>query len=395
MFYKMRDCFDEVCQQRGVKWTTSSTPEDKTPIELKKGTFADIVSEYEEEEIGHRVLHRDARGFFSDPHSSDWVSLSTNEAQKASSTFDNFDTLLYVEKTGFWDLLHSDMEIDKKYDIGLIMGKGKGTGAYRSLVEKIQEVDEDTPLYTLTDFDIDGMTIVVNADEADELSAIESFGAERIGVDIESVEQYDLRPESSSYNKNQSTEIENRLEAGEVSEAEYDFLTADGGQRVEINALSPTQLEDFLETKFEELGVEKVAPESPSEVKTPTVDDVDDLREEAIDTAIGSYIREQAHDDLVEAVGEKADLDIDDELAEALESVVAEDIEETLHERICEQLDDHPTDHWTDINQDLVDEEREEITETSDEYTDAVKDAVGEFLKENTTIEITIDAPTP
>jgi hypothetical protein len=395
MFYQMRDRFDEVCQREGIKWTRNSTPDDKTEIKLKKGTFADIVSDYEEEVIGRRVLHRDARGFFTDPHSSDRVSLSTDGVEKSSPDLGNFGALLYVEKTGFWDLLHNDMEIDKKYDVGLIMGKGKGTGAYRDLVEKIQTLDDEIPLYTLSDLDIDGITIAVNADEADALSELDSFGAERIGVDLETVEEYGLRAESASYKKSKLTEIENRLKAGEVSQEEYEFLTEDGGQRVEINALGPTQLEDFLKTTFDKLGVEKVAPDSAEDVETPYVEDVDDLREEAIDSAIGSYIMEQAHDDLVDAVDEKAAIDVDDDLAEKLENAVDDDIGEVLHEKICEKLTDNPTNHWTDINQELVNEEREAIQESSNEYRDAVKDAVSEFLDENATINISIDAPTP
>jgi len=389
-FYVMRDRFNAECDRKGYKWKAGSEPGDKKPLELDDSYFNKLVNDYEAEELGERIIDRDDRGFFSEPHSNRQVPLGTQEVKQYEPDLDQFGTLLFIEKTGFHEQLHYDFEIDKKYDVGLIHTKGLGTNSYRKLVEKIRALDEDIPLYTLTDLDIAGMGIAANADESDTLSAVKQFGAERIGVKVEDIEEYGLSVESVSYKDKQITRAENQLSDGLITQKEHDFLTKGGGQRVEINAFAPVELRDYLETRLKELGVEKVRPE-PEDVDVPRTDDSDELEELATQEAVGEFVLSEAEDELVDQIEDEDSItddtgDIEKELEEL---PVGSDAQELIYGEICEALDELPPKGWRDVNQDILKDHEEEIEKITNEYREERRNQVLELLEEHCEIEIT------
>lgn len=419
-FYVMRDRFDAKCEREEWKWTANSSVGKKTPLELKDTYFNKLVAKYEETVLGERIINRDDRGLFAEPHSNRRIPLGTQPVAKYSPNLQQYGTLLFIEKTGFFELLHDDFEIDKRYDVGLIQSKGKGTGAYRDLVEKIKAKaaarDREIPLYTLTDLDIAGIGIAANANEADELSAVNEFGAERIGIDLDTVAEYDLRTESVSYRKRERTELANRHDAGEVSTDLYEFLTEDSGQRVEINALAPVELNDFLESTFEGLGIEKVHPDSPDDVDAPEVKNLDTARENAINRGIGTFVtnqtsgleadvREQIRaaggdgdgDDYAETVSNVLEDEVDttdDEnsnIAEQLAEIpTGEEASKEIYDELCGALSDHPPRRWGRINDDIVVDRQEEIDSVVNTFTTKVKTQAQRYMAENYEIEIDI-----
>jgi hypothetical protein len=284
--------------------------------------------------------------------------------------------------------------------VGLISAKGNANTAARDLIEKIQEANPDIRLLTLTDLDIYGLGIAANARKADTLSAVDEFGAERIGITYEDIEAYDLQSEPKNYKKTAIEQLKNLHEDGEVDQQTFEFLTEEDGQRVEINALPPKQ--------FDELGIEKVAPESPEDVEIADVDDLDTVRERAIDSAISAFLNEQlpttlelrnALEDRLSATatdnGDGAgDGSEDSERVEStrseLESVLADlplgdddDAAEAVFDHVTEQLADRPAKKWCDINREHNRKTRRTASDHIDDYEDELVAEGLDFLRSN------------
>jgi len=388
-FYEMRPRFEDEKKRRGYQWTWKSKPGNKKKLALKYGTFSEAVSEYEEEELGERIVHRDKRGFFSNPHKSGQVELSTQGVKRHSPDITKFGAVLFVEKTGYYEVLSSDFELDKRFDIGLIQAKGYSNKALRSLVEEIQ-TEGDIPMLTLTDLDIAGMGIAADAKKADDLSAVDMFDTKRIGVTLEDVSEHDLPIEPADYKDKVITEIENKHDAGEVSDEVYEFLTADGGQRIEINAFRPAELEDYLETKFEELGIEKVHP-AVEDVETPETNDIGQIRENVRNEAVGDYVLNECKEELLGET-ESTMIDGDDretDIGMTLEDVpTGDNAQEEMHEDICNELADHPPEHWTEINHSMKSDYQREIHEETNKHKEEKREAWADYLSENFEIRV-------
>jgi hypothetical protein len=389
-FYKVRPKFLAEKDRRGYQWTYSSKPGDKTKLTFNYDTFASNVREYEEDVLGERWIHKHQRGFFTNPHAGGKVELSTQGVAKHSPDITKFGTVLFVEKTGFYEQLSTDFELDKKYDIGLIQARGYSNDALRKLVEKIQR-EGDIPMLTLTDLDIAGIGIAADAREPDELSAVDMFDTERIGVTLGDIDEYELPVEPVDYASKVRTSLENKHEAGDVTDDVYEFLTANDGQRVEINAFGPTELKHYLETKFDQLGIEKVQPES-DDVDTPNVRDIDKIRTEVKKEAIGEWVMAESAGELIENIqDESIDEQRDTDIGEGLSDVpTGDDAGETMRDDIAEKLAEFPPKHWTDINREMRDDYQQEIDDKTDEYREERTEEWREHLAENFDVEIEI-----
>lgn len=384
LFYKMRPAFQRRAKQDGYKWTCSSTPRDRTELSLNYDTFTGYVDEYEQDVLGGRVVYRKERGFFVEPHSGRRIELSTRKVQQydpAPAVRKECSTLLYVEKTGFYEQLHKDFQITKRFDVGLICAEGFATGAARDLVEKLQTAAEDGSmrLLVLTDLDAKGLGIAEDASRADALSELDVFETERIGVELGDVERYGLPVESASYNQATETALRGRHERGEVPTDTFEFLMGSGGQRVEINAFSPSELRGYVEDKLKAAGVEKIVP-GTEDVETPDVEGWERVRRKAIREAIGRYVQEQIGGDLIErliqACGDEARIP-----AEEDRPALGAGAEE-IRERVRERLEEQPPKPWTEINEAVVNDLTEEVDAAQSEFQEAVTDAVLSRLSE-------------
>jgi hypothetical protein len=379
LFYRMRPAFQDHAERRGYRWTHTSTYHDREELSLVYDTFTGYVDEYEQDVLGERVVYRKERGFFVEPHSNRRVELSTRKVKQydpAPAVREECSTVLYVEKTGFYQQLHKDFQITKRFDVGLLCAEGFATGAARDLVEKLQAAapgPEAVRLLILTDLDIGGLGIAKDAKRPDALSELDTFEAERIGVELEDVEHYGLSPESASPNERDKTKLRNRHEEGAVRTDTFEFLMEGGGQRVEINAFAPTELKGYVEDKLKAAGVEKIVPD-PEEVETPDVDGWETIRREAVREAIGRYVQEQIGGDLIERLiqecGDEAQIPSEEERP------VADAGAEEVRERIRQKLEERPPKPWTEINEDVVDELTEEVDAAQSEFEDVVADAI-------------------
>lgn len=389
-YYAMRPLFLSIATQRGYEYKASATPESPKPLELNYGTFQQYVDQFETEELGKRVIHRDDRGFFVEPHSDQTVDLETATVERYSPDSDQFGNLLFVEKTGFYELLHREFELTKRYDLGLINSQGYSTIAGRRLVEKVQEANDAT-LYLLTDLDINGLGIAKDATKADALSPASHFDGRRLGVTLADVERYDLPAEPVGYDESQLTELRNRHQRGEVSDDLVSFLTQDGGQRVEINAFSPVELKDYLTRKFEAVGIEKVEP-APEDVETPAVPDPQAVREDAIRDALGQHVWEEAlRAGVDEALEERVPAPETDAAGAELKAWDEESQRAAIHAQILDALDDKPPTWWREIMEEARSAVETEVDADREAYADSVSDRVREYLEENVTVSIEID----
>jgi len=392
LFYVMRPMFIEAAEHLGYEYSCKATPHNPKPLELNYETFDGYVREYEEEILNERRVYREDRGFFVEPHSNRQVNLGTRAVEQYEPTSDQYGNLLFIEKSGFYELLHKEFELSKRYDIGLVNARGWANDACRNLVEKIQAANEDVTLYTLTDLDIAGVGIAADAQEAEALSAVAEFDAERIGVTLADVERYDLPVEPESYTDGQRSALETRVKHGDVNSETAEFLAADGGQRVEINAFRPPVLETYLTERFDDLGIEKVTPE-PDDVETPTTPDAAEVRSESVKQAVGGYILNELRSDAVDAVRDHGDIAAADDLTDALaESDIptGDDAGTVLHEQITEQLTEKPPESWTDINDRLVNDHEGDAEDIREEYEQQVRDAVHDLLDEHATVRVEI-----
>jgi hypothetical protein len=386
LFYRMRPAFQRYANRAGYKWKCSATPTDRKELALIYDTFTDYVAEYEQEVLGERVVHRDERGFFVEPHSERRVELSTKKVRQydpAAAVSEECGTLLYVEKKGFYEQIHVDFEITKRYDVGLICAEGFNVGAGRDLVEKIRRENPGVRLLLLTDLDVGGLGIAGDADRPDALSAVESFGAERIGVTPEDVERYGLHVETPGLSDRDRSRLHTFHEAGHVPGPVFEFLS--DGNRVEINAFSPTELKGYLEDKLQAAGVEKIRPPA-EEVETPDVPEWESVRNKAIREGIGRYVQEQigGHliDRLVQECGDAAAVPPESERPTADAGA------EEIRERIIDKLEERPPQAWTEINRDVVESVTEETTAAQDELKATVREAVLDYLSASDLVDV-------
>lgn len=385
LFYIMRPWFHDIAEERGYQYSPKATVDNPKPLELKYNTFTSYVDEFEVEQLGRRVVHRDDRGFFVEPHSNKRIDLQTADVRQYDPNLNEYGTLLFVEKQGFFKLIHQDFELTKRYDVGLINSQGYATNAGRDLIEKVQE-RQDVQLLTLTDLDINGLGIAEDATKADTLSAVEQFDATRVGVTLEDVREYGLPAESRHYTNSQLTQLENRVEDGLIPPEVAEFLRQNGGQAVEINAFSPVELKEYLETKFDELGVEKVPP-NEDELETPDIPDPDDIRESAISEGIGNFVRQQAQQQLSGI--DWNEMLAGNQAAGELDTVAVE--EDELLSDIRAALRERPPKNWTDINEELVEEIEGEVDKLKEQAREEWISDVTDYLEENVTASFEVE----
>jgi hypothetical protein len=389
-YYAMRPLFLETIEGLGYYWSWKSNSRKREALTFDYGTFGTYVDEYEVKVLGERIIYKKDRGFFVEPHSNRQVDLGTSAVQHYFPNLREYGSLLFIEKSGFYELLHKDFEMTKKYDIGLINSEGFATNALRALVEKIQNLNPDIKLYVLTDFDIKGLGIAKNVSKPDELSPVEMFDCERLGVTYIDVIDYNLPIEPVEYDRKTVTELENRYRAGELSDEVYEFLKQ--GQRVEINAFTPVELKEYLERKFEAVGIEKLKPESEEDVETFDTEDLETIRKEALNEAIGEFVSENCDDEIFSFLNEAVKIEeeakkTEDEL---LEYTDKDKLAKTIFDRIMEELEALPPKNWYKINEEVIDDLEGEAKEIQREYKNKLLYKAKELLEDRVSIDVKI-----
>lgn len=385
-YYAMRKHFMAVIEEKGYKWKAKSTIYDRLPLELDSGYFAMQVGAYETKVLRKRIIYREVRGFFAEPHSGLRVDLSTADVKSYTPDLSQFNNLLFVEKRGFYEQIHNNFKLTKKYDLGLISSQGYATLALRDLVEEVQRKKPEVKLYTLTDLDIAGIGIKEDVKKKDELSdsVIDIFNCVPVGLRIEDVEKYGLEPEKANYKEMTFSQLKNRYKEGKVEEKLFQWLMKD--QRVELNVFTPRQLKDYLETRFKELRIEKLKPEE-EDVDTFEVESPDVFYRGALWDAVSEHIS-KSESRLFNYLKEK--VKVEDSEAEKKLKELSEDQQKIIYEQILEELKKFPLKNWVMINNEIVEDIESEHTKIKNEYEAEVREKAKEILKKYIEVEIRI-----
>jgi hypothetical protein len=219
----------------------------------------------------------DARGHFHEPHTEKSVNLGTIAVRQylgerpsygSDSVISNcplwptsgpkhrFSAVLFLEKEGFNPLLEK-VELAKRFDIGIMSTKGMSVTAARLLVDRVCG-DNNIPLLVLHDFDKAGFSILGTLTRSSARYRFKNrIKVIDLGLRLQDVEEMELESESFSITDNASTR-RNLCKNG-ATEEEIEFLM--DGNRVELNAMSTSQLIEWLEKKLLANGIKKVVPD--------------------------------------------------------------------------------------------------------------------------------------
>jgi hypothetical protein len=215
----------------------------------------------------------DDRGHFTEPHIKRVIGLGTlnvrgylsqmHPLQFKEADFDRasvktygpdgaYGAVLYVEKEGFMPLFER-VNLAERYDIAIMSSKGMSVTAARDLVNHL-----DVPVLVLHDFDASGIIIV---DTLANSTRRYQYGCDNV-IDIGL--QYDDINGLTSEPANCNISADRLAQAG-LGQGAIDFLN---GSRVELNAMTARQLVDFVETKLNQHGIEKIIPGNDTLDKT-------------------------------------------------------------------------------------------------------------------------------
>lgn len=224
--------------------------------------FGAIITEYEDKFGPIAGMHRDPRGMLYLPHADD---LPRGRASMPVGTLSvaefvrpelHFGSLLYVEKKGVAEILRDEGFADR-WDCALLGGEGFSTRAIRDLIDHIEDRGEPCKFFCLHDADASGSLIYQTLQEATKARPRRLVEIVNIGIEPWTALEMGLKPEGIM------RKTQKRLPV-----ADYVRARADGAKweqwlqhnRVEINALRPAALIDYLEGQFRQHRVHKVIP---------------------------------------------------------------------------------------------------------------------------------------
>jgi DNA topoisomerase VI subunit B len=386
-YYAFRAEILRDCEDKGYIYTSSSTPEMPVKINnsekgFKYKTFTGYVDDFEVNVIKKRLIYKNDRGFAIEPHTGRRIDLGTASINRYDPDLEGYNNILFIEKAGFYELIHEDLKLTKKYDILLVNSSGFATNAVKDLVQKIQVKNPNVRLFSLTDLDIKGLGIAKNIEKADELSAIDIFECEIMGIKVEDIEKYNLLPEPVEYSNSLLKELKNRYDNGELTKETYDFLMS--GQRLEINAISPSQFGKYLEDKFKEFGIKKVIPDI-KKIEIPKTYNKETSRIEALQEAVGKWVLDYCENDLFDFLD--GEIPVDREIKFDTESE-----KKKMHQDIIVELDKFPVESWKEINTNKVNSIMLQQDKARGEYKDDLIKKALDILEKNVSIDFTIDS---
>jgi hypothetical protein len=286
----------------------------------------------------------DDRGHFTEPHTKRTIGLGTLSVRHYLSKVSNIDfakpsfaqakletngpqgcygAVLFVEKEGFLPLF-SAVQIEKRFDVGVMSTKGMSVTAARQLVDEICG-DHDIPLLLLHDFDKSGFSIA-GTFQRDTRRYTFQNEIEIIDLGLRIADIHGLQSEPA-FDKGSAEKRRWNLRQNGAKPEEIEFLLT---QRVELNAMASDQLVGFVESKLTECGVQKIVPEK------------EHLAEAFRLFKRGRYIEKMVEEELKKLTDP--------------ESAVPDDLEQAVQKILAE----HPEMRWIDAVRQLVPGEGEE-----------------------------------
>jgi len=202
-------------------------------------------------------LEQDPRGWAVEPHTGARIPLGTREVSEYAAPPEYlYNKVLYVEKKGVLPAFDAT-RLAERYDLCIVAGEGYASRAAKDFLRMAES--QNIIVLCLHDFDINGLEIARTLREATR-TAKQGINVLDLGLRYSDVVQLGLQadPEGVRLEKGYTKPV-----LAELSDEERAFLIGDGrrGNRVELNALTPRQLVDYVEGKLAEYGLTaKVLP---------------------------------------------------------------------------------------------------------------------------------------
>jgi hypothetical protein len=310
----------------------------------------------------------DARGHFQEPHTdlqlalgtlevrsyiASWTTARNNTVEQicidsewpTSGPANRYKFALFVEKEGFNALIERS-QIRSRYDIALFSTKGMSVTSARQLVEALSI--KGVTILVMHDFDLAGITICYTLGHNTRRFKFKvNPNIIDLGLRLKDVEQIGLQSEPVLIQQRKDPRERFEYSDYDVTKEELNFLI-DGhdrakhirergleggtsvvawpGKRVELNAMTSRQLIDWLERKFQEIGVHKVLPD-----------------EETLAAAWQRACRIAVANDAISKLIDEANKDSFEPPAD-------------LMDRMRQQLYDSPTQSWDSVLADIADQ---------------------------------------
>ena len=165
-----------------------------------------------------------------------------------------YGALLYIEKEGFTPILEQ-VQLDKRFDIGIMSSKGMSVTAARKLADEICHAYR-IPLLVLHDFDKSGFSILgtFTRRETRRYTFENAIKVVDLGIrlgDIRGLQTEDV------FDRGGEDKRRANLEENGAKPAEIEFLLR---RRVELNAMTSRQFVALVESKLTANGVRKIVP---------------------------------------------------------------------------------------------------------------------------------------
>jgi DNA topoisomerase VI subunit B len=229
----------------------------------------------------------DARGHFSEPHTSHEVGVGTLEVRRyiygwaqtiataVGTTIKaeirtygprhRYAYALFIEKEGFNELLHR-ADLKNRYDLALMSTKGMSVTAARHLIEALHA--EGVTLLMVHDFDKSGLEILqtlftpTRRYTYKQPPRVVDLGlrlaqAEAMGLESEDVVYHGSKNPCESLRQCGATDEECQFLVGNRSWVTQQWH----GKRIELNAMTSQQFLDWLEERLRAVGVTKLVPD--------------------------------------------------------------------------------------------------------------------------------------
>ena len=235
-------------QERSLYYEVRAAIQKYTSEYLTDKYFGDILTNYWREFGRNKLVYNDPRGVLHTPHGERLVPLGTLEVDAYEFPSYEYNKILYIEKKGLWHTIKAS-GLHKKYDMAVIAGEGYASEAVRVLLAKAQ-AGQDYTIFVLHDADPAGYNIARTIAESTELMPDHNIEVIDLGLNIQ--DAIDLGLPAETFTRKNA--LAKTLEFNEIESEYFGGIPQVDGiktswicQRVELNAMSPGQLVDYID----------------------------------------------------------------------------------------------------------------------------------------------------
>jgi hypothetical protein len=261
---------------RQVMYAARPVIQERTGKQLDDQYFTQtLLPDYmEEHDVDWDVVFDD-RGHLREPHTGHSIGLGTLKVRQYVAELDKytlkepafaegevvtrgpigcFSAVLFIEKEGFMPLFEA-VHLAERFDVALMSTKGLSNTAARQLIDEMCG-GLKLPLLVLHDFDKAGFSILGTLQrDTRRYSFVNDIEVIDLGLrlgDVGSLQHEDAFDKGGRYARTLN------LRENGATDEEIGFLL---DNRVELNAMTSSQLVAFVERKLKQHGIEKVVPD--------------------------------------------------------------------------------------------------------------------------------------